>query len=85
MNKVSGNVRNKVMDELHDDPGSILEVAAAIEMSQRIVRACFYELEAEGLIEPYMKVTNTNGTISTIYRMARTKKSNVTELGPVAA
>lgn len=72
------------MDELHDNPGSITDVAEAIEMSQRVVRDCFYNLEAEGLIEPYLRVPGCNGSINTIYKLARTKKSNVTELGRAA-
>lgn len=82
MRNVSINVRDKVMDELHDSPGSITDVASAIEMSNRVVRDCFNRLEVEGLIEPYMRVPGANGSVNTYYQLTRTKKS--TELGPVA-
>lgn len=74
------------MDEIQEAPGSIMEIAAALDLSQRMTRHYCLKLEAEGLIEPLMYVRHTNGTNVAIYRMTHTKKpSSITELGPVAA
>lgn len=74
----SVSIENAIMDELLDEDGSDApathrDICSATDISSGVVTRVISSLLERGLIEPYMKLPQLGGNVSTVYRLRRTK------------
>lgn len=68
-------LERRVMDELHEVPGSVPELADVMGLSKEAVRRVVMSLEAKGLVEVERVIPKVGSCQAyAIYRAARTKK-----------